>query len=89
MDVVAYLLDRGCGLNHAEADGTTGLHDAARHGFVAVADLLCRHGARLDGRNGAGEVAADVAARCGHVGVADVLRAVERRRRDHGFKRAL
>jgi len=44
---------------------------------VGVAALLCRHGADVRCRDTAGARAVDVAVRCGHGGVADVLRAVE------------
>jgi ankyrin repeat protein len=52
---------------------TSPLHEAARGGHVAVAQLLLEHGADSSFRDSAGKTALDVATERGHVNVAAVL----------------
>jgi len=52
-----------------------------------VAQLLLRWGAPLDVRNMYHELPADTAIREGYPAIANLIRAEEIRRRDHGFKR--
>lgn len=64
-------------LHALDGKSETPLHIAARCGKLALCDLLIRHGADPNLRNVFGETAAEVAAVEGHIGLSQLLRALE------------
>jgi ankyrin repeat protein len=71
--MVEKLLMAGADPNQVQADGFTPLHAAAQHGDGAIAGLLLLAGARPGDRNAAGQDAAALAHKAGHVWLADRL----------------
>eukprot|EP00659_Diplonema_papillatum_P006793 gene6793-10412_t len=66
-------LGASVGANYGAADGTTGLHAAAAHGKVEVAEWLVRRGAAVDARDGRGHTPLMCAARNGKMPAVSLL----------------
>lgn len=64
-------------LHAVDSKSDTPLHIAARCGKLAVCDLLIQYGADPNARNAHGETASEVAAAEGHVGLSELLQALE------------
>jgi ankyrin repeat protein len=64
---IAQLLSSGAKVNHATADGTTALLEAARKGRADFVDMLIQNGADINAKNERGETALITAAQMGHI----------------------
>jgi len=78
-----------CDVDLADAYGCTPLHEAAGAGRLEFVRILLSHGASLDLQNLEDETASDLAARHNHLDVVWAIEMERRRRRDHGFQRAV
>ncbi|PRW57890.1 NF-kappa-B inhibitor 1 isoform A [Chlorella sorokiniana] len=67
------LIQQGADVAYADAEGTTALHEACRHGHLSTAKLLLRRGADAGLGDVRGDTAAHLAAKHGHL---DVLAAL-------------
>ena len=54
MEMVSYLIKQGADVNYKDPCGFYALHEAARFGYVEIADLLIRQGANVNSRGAAG-----------------------------------
>ena len=54
MEMVSYLIKQGADVNYKDPCGFYALHEAARFGYVEIADLLIRQGANVNSRGTAG-----------------------------------
>ncbi len=73
-------------VNKAANNGWTPLHIAAHWGYIDIMKCLFYYAALLDVKNSDGEVPVDVSL---DDDVREAFNVEEKRRRDHGFKRAL
>ncbi|KAL4441890.1 hypothetical protein ABPG77_003806 [Micractinium sp. CCAP 211/92] len=71
------LIQQGADVAYADAEGTTALHEACRHGHRAAARLLLRRGADAGLADARGDTPAHLAARHGHLEVLAALLAAE------------
>jgi len=72
-------------VNARDEDGWTPLHEAARAGYVRVADLLIKSGAEVDARDHLGATPLNAAARAGEMRVVRFLLAHGARVTDSGL----
>jgi ankyrin repeat protein len=87
LDIVQYLvIEQFVDVNKAENNGWTPLHAASRGGFINVMKCLFYYAAQLDAKSNDGRSPFDVAL---DEDVREAFRVEEKRRRDHGFKRAV
>ncbi|MEM8679717.1 MAG: ankyrin repeat domain-containing protein, partial [Planctomycetota bacterium] len=70
---VQAILDRGCPVDIRDRHGKTGLHRAARAGFVKIPRLLLQQGADLEAVDHAGETPLFDAVRAGRLAVTKLL----------------
>lgn len=64
--IVKMLLKKGASVNHAEFNGMTALHKAARGGHAQCVKLLLSSGARVDPQSSSGDTPAQLAIRDSH-----------------------
>lgn len=75
------LIQQGADVAYADAEGTTALHEACRHGHTSAAKLLLRRGADAGLGDVRGDTPAHLAARHGHLDLlAELLQAGGRAR---------
>lgn len=72
--MAAALLAAGAQVNAAQEGGWTPLHEAARHGYLALTELLLAHGADPNQASDNGTGALALAMNGGHTEVAEALR---------------
>ncbi|MDQ7823354.1 MAG: ankyrin repeat domain-containing protein [Candidatus Eremiobacteraeota bacterium] len=73
LEIAAYLIDHGAGVNAKDRHGTTPLHRASEKGHRAIVELLISKGARVDAENAYGSTALKWARRGGHTEVIAIL----------------
>ncbi|KAL4433907.1 hypothetical protein ABPG75_000348 [Micractinium tetrahymenae] len=71
------LIQQGADVAYADAEGTTALHEACRHGHLAAARLLLRRDADAGLGDARGDTPAHLAARHGHLEVLAALLAAD------------
>lgn len=71
------LIQQGSDVAYADAEGTTALHEACRHGHLAAARLLLRRGADAGLADARGDTPAHLAARHGHLELLAALLAAD------------
>jgi hypothetical protein len=87
LEVVQYLvMEQFVDVNTATINGWTPLHAASSRGHINVMKCLFFYAALLDVKTNDGQVPFDVAL---NEDVREAFRVEEKRRRDHGFKRAV
>jgi len=72
LGIALYLLDQGANV-HADVEGHTSLHSAAKRGFAQISNLLIKRGAKVDAENLYGQTPLMTAAAFGHIDVIDLL----------------
>ncbi|KAM4631174.1 protein TANC1-like [Polymixia lowei] len=73
LDLCAFLLDRGAGLELPNRKGLVPLLSAVKHGHTQVAELLLKHGADVNVSEKQGRTALTVAASDGHLSAVELL----------------